>query len=132
MDDRTYLAAHAPKVPDWFQHDEVPGEPKRPAVPRCPEDVSGGDWNSIRQGQGNDVLKYAFDSAPIQVAIKLWNAYLVEKAEFEDACADWMHQNSAARFYSWRWAYADAMLRARDESAKANGGTIPEEAELHR
>lgn len=90
---RDYFAARAPETPaSWF----------KPSLPVRPPDkwvgCDGWQFDTEDDAATRCGLAYSNDNAPLI-------------AKWEEECA-------VAKYVQWRWAYADAMLAARQGGAK--------------
>jgi len=95
---RDYFAAHAPaEIPSWFAHEQ----PKRD-LPPMP------DYRKLDPAHQDIALDWQRDGCfdlPEEIA---WFGKEVEA--HREAKADWDDANYAARFFQWRWYYADMMI----------------------
>ncbi len=99
---RDYFAALAPKeIPEWFVHEF--NEP-RPAILR-PEEHLSEEHRKQYSGLGEWLDR---DEVAPEVL-----AYTDADKKRDDEREEWFRQKEQSRYLTWRWAYADAMLKAR-------------------
>lgn len=106
---RDYLAAHAPSEPQpWF----TPVMPERPKAPPTPEghdrqkmiDIT--DYLDLGEAT-DDELRHAGDPAIVRV-------FAAEMSAFATAAVAWDREQLRQKYAQWPWAWADAVLAARD------------------
>lgn len=93
---RDYFAANAPDIPDWF--DGPPSDVAPPSV------MTMVQWR-VKNESPPKPLETARET--VQRNLREWNKYKAERAAERDT---WERQQSARRFFAWRWHYADQML----------------------
>lgn len=98
---RDYLAAHAPaEIPDWFSHVEPPKD--YPPAPR---------WMDAPK-EHHELLRSWLNDGCFDLPDELrW--FQDEMTAHRTGRDAWHKQNDAARYFQWRYAYADAMLAHR-------------------
>lgn len=102
---RDYAALRAPaEIPNWFIHTRKP-EPMAPALP-VGKEKEAQDW--IADG--------CFDFSPETDPVLY--QFQEEYGRYETALADWSAGNLEARYFQWRFYYADMMIA---ESEKLTG-----------
>ena len=99
---RDHFAAMAPDVPLWFAHAEEP----KPEPPENPTDAAGPEPAADQGWQ----VRAAWVEKINQIGHKTEHLREQYKRDFEL----WRNRDHMARLAQWRWAYADAMVRARD------------------
>ncbi|MGF6633562.1 hypothetical protein [Paraburkholderia sp. MM6662-R1] len=99
---RDYFAVRAPAdIPEWFKY--VPATP-RPAVSIPHESLTPEQYKEW------DGLGDWLDESDASPEVNAFD----EKYESERAALEaWDAEQRVARYYAWRWAYADSMLRSR-------------------
>lgn len=110
---RDYFAAKAPtEIPDWFRCSGQP-VPSAPTTEQALQQVKGFDSfsysqkDTLRAWLRDPVFDLEADIADIGAAAN----EIMRLAELDRENV--RRENTAARYYAWRWAYADAMLNAR-------------------
>lgn len=99
---RDYFAIRAPsEIPDWFRLTPATERPVVPIPHECLTDEQYLEW----EGLGDWINP---DDASEEV-----KAFDVRYEKARDAAAVWDSELLACRYFAWRWAYADAMLKAR-------------------
>ena len=111
---RDYFAAHAPtEVPDWFKHPDQAEVPEllsnAAALQQVPElaECSQEDKRRLREW----MLDPHYDIEQPLMAIGARAFQLKDEVRIEREAA--IAFNRAARWFAWRWHYADVMLKAR-------------------
>lgn len=100
MTRRDYFAAHAPiEIPTWFEHPEPPKN-----IPPKP------DFAALDPAHQSIVRDWQEDPCFDLPEELTW--YAEKWTAYQKARADWNDENDAARFFHWRWYYADRMLVA--------------------
>lgn len=98
---RDYFAAHAPEAPDWFVAKSLPPKPKN--VLRALAEagrIEDKDFFVVNQwARGEGILPSELDWLKVE-----HRSYLEEREAWERDCG-------AARFFAWRWHYADQMVQ---------------------
>lgn len=107
---RDYFAAHAPEAPDWFVARNLPAKPIN-ALRALAEAgrIEDKDFLVVNQwAKGDGVLPTELDWIKDEHRI-----YLEQREAWERDCG-------AARFFAWRWHYADQMVRFGSMSSDDN------------
>ncbi len=98
---RDYFAAHAPAIPEWFEH-----KPPARDFPKFP------DWQELdpthQQMAKNWLADPVFD-LPEELA---W--FQAKVVKVNEARYAWNYSDKASRLFQWRYAFADAMLQERN------------------
>lgn len=99
---REYFAAHAPtEIPAWFHYTKPPKDfPKHPSL-----DEISTDENDPHRREVDSWLQDPIYDLPEELQ---WFANKV-KAHY-DGKECWEQAAQRARYFQWRWAYADAMI----------------------
>lgn len=97
---REYFAAHAPEVPDWFEHKTAPF-PKEPKswIDMAPDDPFKEEARQWYQDRSYDIA-----SEELQWFQQAWENFWEERHI-------WNKQDKANRYFQWRYYYADMMLK---------------------
>lgn len=101
MSIRQWFAAHAPtEIPHWFEHEP----PSRASIPRLVtvDDVTLPEHKKIVK----DWLCDAVCDLPEELT---W--FVDMRLAYSEAFDAWERENLRARYFQWRWFYADAMLQ---------------------
>jgi hypothetical protein len=99
---RQYYAAHAPAVPDWFKynHDERPPSPHLSEL-TFDQAVQFKMWMSLRPPK-----------EPLDPAVK---DFIERKKSSKEELDEWRDRMREAKFFAWRWHYADMMMKTGGE-----------------
>lgn len=98
---REYFAAHAPDVPKWYSH--TPTAPKPDTL--SPErHLQGEDLEQFRQWHEG---KVQFEALPQKV-----HTFMLKAQEMKKIQDAWVVMQQRAKFFAWRWFYADMMIEA--------------------
>jgi len=100
---RDYFAARAPSAPDWFKHKATSSRPVIPAPPVALTTEQRADLG-FANDEGDD---YALD--PVV------RRDIAERQAAEQELQRWREEQREAKFFAWRWHYADMMLAERDK-----------------
>jgi hypothetical protein len=100
MSMRDYFAAHAPEVPDWFEHTP----PKR----ELPENPKTDELDETHRKTAEDWRRDPIFDLPEE--LEWWGDKV--KA-YADAKSRWQTENQIARLVQWRYVYADEMVEQR-------------------
>lgn len=99
---RDYFAAHAPdKIPDWFKGEYAADMPIEPVVPSS--------WSAAQSAEFSDLKEGMLLAA---VSPEVADFYGTWKLAHEQRAA-WRDRQRARKYFSWRWHYADMMLKER-------------------
>lgn len=104
MTGREYLAAHAPHEPqEWFE----------PVMPERPKRL---DWRDITDAELRKEVLTCIDASidPTSAEASEWFDKEREADKLVDA---WKAERNKQRFVQWPWAWADAVLAAREATA---------------
>lgn len=105
---RDYFATHAPtSIPIWFTH----VEPSKDNLPAMPDHLQ---LDEVHQKIARD-----WEEDPVYDLPEELTWYGEKVFAYRHAWALWRDENSAARFFQWRWHYADGMLAERTQERKA-------------
>jgi hypothetical protein len=112
---RDYFAAHAPQeIPDWFQ---PPGEPVPAVAHRYFFLQADERWNALTTEAKRLHLDEHDEMGAEHVSDPVVREVIVSAtartAENHEAVKKANARNEAARYFAWRWHYADQMLAAR-------------------
>lgn len=124
---RDYFAAKSPEIPDWFKtkYWRLHFNPKAIRPKSMDEGLSlqnarlrGAihEWWKAFNSANSDMpyeLKSIGESEAERSYLEKWQA---EYEEYSEAVEDDRIANSEALFIAWRWHYADAMLKHRQEN----------------
>lgn len=104
---RDYFAARAPtSIPIWFTH----VEPSKDGLPPMPD--------RLQLDKSHQKIAQDWEEDPIYDLPKELAWYGEKVFAYRHACALWRDENNAARFFQWRWHYADAMLAEQTQKRK--------------
>lgn len=106
---RDLFAMNAPEVPSWFIYTPAHGHPGEAPLPdlKNPEEEEGyGDLPHHEQWAKRQVYTEAFN--------RLWKEQVPLREAHAKAMRAWQQADAMGRLTQWRWAYAGAMLRARN------------------
>lgn len=99
---RDYFASRAPaEIPDWFQIEPLSAAPHLPSD----EHLTNGqrfECEDLRNGIKEE------EDVTIE-ALTYHREYVAAEAELHQ----WQMEHDAARYFAWRWHYADMMLEGR-------------------
>lgn len=96
---RAYFAARAPaEIPEWYQPAPTTPQPEVPNFERL-ELADREQFRALRQGTIKE------DNASLPAA-GLYREYMRAHADLQD----WYDDRIRARYFGWRWFYADQML----------------------
>jgi hypothetical protein len=112
---RDYFAANAPAMPDDWPAIALACDVPRPKA----VDVAASN-ERLRRAIADYRRDPCFDleeCGETDAERAELRAFSTAQDAYHDAVREWQQRNRFARLTSWRWAYADAMLRARKGGA---------------
>lgn len=105
MSRRDYFAARAPAAPDWFSFEAGSNPPKYPSV----EELS-----PALQDQAKLVIGCKMKPRDAEPEVQeFMRRYRPAKAEYDA----WRRAQQEAKFFAWRFYYADQMIKASQEES---------------
>lgn len=110
---RDYLAAHAPhEVPAWFTPTPVPGKPEPPRG--YADDYPEPDFRKTEAERGYDAAHE--EAAEWRRKVNEFHSgteWKAARARYEADYTAWVLRDRLSALSQWAYAYADAMLKAR-------------------
>lgn len=97
---RQYFAAHAPHpVPDWFKFRDREPMPIEPEIPTTWTTAQRDEFVRLKNGE---VKEFATDPA----VAEFYRPWSQARGDMNA----WRDRQRAAKFFAWRWYYADMMV----------------------
>ncbi|CAB3784613.1 hypothetical protein [Pararobbsia alpina] len=99
---RDYFAVRAPaEIPDWFKHAPATSRPVIPVPHASLTSEQYKEWDGL-----DEWLELSDVSNEVREFHAKYKAAI-------DAAYAWDRDQEIARYFAWRWRYADSMLKAR-------------------
>jgi hypothetical protein len=99
---RQWYATHAPAAPDWFKYQSAEAAPVFPETRVVPD-----HWDMAKRTQLDDLKATGFTFAPDPEVTDFFQKCAKAKA----AVDEWRNRQREAKFFAWRFYYADMMIK---------------------
>lgn len=108
---REYFAARAPEAPDWFRFTPEEGRPPQVELPDPEKELNTWEQEELRvwkDGEGMDFTK-------LSTNVRAFMLRYQKAHQANERFQHWRMKNREAKYWSWRFYYADQMI---ERSAK--------------
>jgi hypothetical protein len=97
---RTYLASMAPDaIPEWYDHEPPDNRP-----------ATSPSWMDLREDLRDEGRFWANEGGAVEDAPESIREWAQSVVDSESQWEEWKSADLAARYFQWRWFYADSMM----------------------